>query len=243
MCNSVANIKTDSETQKIVWFLHTSCASHSFRLGLMIRTSNLVFKYSKLAAELVFPDINLPSSSATVLLGKSGSGKSTLLHLIAGLLRPSQGEVWIGDTLFSGLKGTRQDAFRGRHIGMVFQKPLFAASLNALDNLKLSASLSSVQVKEQDYLDILERLGIADKASAKPQELSAGEQQRLSIARALLHAPSLVLADEPTSALDDHNAQTVVHLLKDVAMERSSTLLLVTHDNRVSSVFDKKIQL
>lgn len=209
----------------------------------MIKTTQLAYRYGIEHPELTFPDISLPKASSTVLLGRSGSGKSTLLHLLAGLLHPTKGEIWMGDTKVSGLRGARQDAFRGSHIGLVFQKPVFASSLSAMDNLKLAASLSYGVVAEHTHRAMLQRLGIADKANKKPQELSAGEQQRLSIARALAHSPQLVLADEPTSALDDANAQAVIQLLKEVANERSSTLLLVTHDNRVSSAFERRIEL
>lgn len=208
----------------------------------MLETKNLSYAYTS-NATLNYPDIAVETGKPMLILGSSGCGKSTLLHLLAGLMKPQQGTVKLGDTDVSALSGANLDSFRGKHVGIIFQAAHFVKSLNVFDNVKLAAYMSGVQVSKQDIMDLLANLGIADKLNRLPQHLSQGEQQRLAIARALIHKPKLLLADEPTSALDDENCKLVCELLISRAKAAGATLVIVTHDTRLKDVIEKHITL
>lgn len=178
---------------------------------------------------------------AVLLLGKSGSGKTTFLNLLAGLLSPSHGQVILDGAVLSSLQGHRLDLFRGQHIGIVFQKPHLIAALTVKQNLELAQFLS--KKKGGSAADLLQGLGIAGKASAAVGTLSEGEAQRVSIARALINKPKLILADEPTSSLDDEHAERVITLLKGEAAKIGAALVIVTHDQRVKSEVSQVLEL
>jgi ABC-type lipoprotein export system ATPase subunit len=141
------------------------------------------------------------------------------------------------------LRGHALDTFRGKHIGIIFQKPHFIRSLSALENLLLTQTLSGNKSDKAKALNLLDRLAIAHKAHQKTHMMSIGEQQRLAIARALVNAPAVILADEPSSALDDHNCQQMIDLLLQVANDGNANLIVVTHDSRIKSMIEKKIFL
>lgn len=190
-----------------------------------------------------FPDIQCNAGSHWLLLGQSGSGKTTLLHLLAGLRMPSAGSVIVNDTRINGLPLGDLDRFRGRHIGVIFQQAHFLRALTVTENIAIARQLAGLPPDPALVADLLHQLNIAHKAQSYTQSLSVGEQQRVAIARALVNQPSVILADEPTSALDDANTEQVVHLLKAQAQAANATLLVVTHDNRLKSIFDQQIQL
>ncbi|MCU0436485.1 MAG: ATP-binding cassette domain-containing protein [Raineya sp.] len=171
-----------------------------------------------------------------LVLGKSGSGKSTLLHILAGLLKPSKGKVKIKDTFIESLKSSDLDSFRAQNIGIVFQKPHLIQTLTVLENLLLVPYLARKGNKQQ-IISILESLNMAHKQKSYPNQLSQGELQRISIARAIIHNPVLLLADEPTASLDDENAHNAIGLLQNKAQEIGATLLIATHDQRVKNSF------
>ncbi len=193
--------------------------------------------------EIVLPDIVLDAGGSMMVLGKSGVGKTTLLHIISGLLRPTNGVVKIQDQDIYKLEGTDLDRFRGENIGVIFQKPHFFSSLTAIENLQLSATFQSKKVKPAFIDQVLNRLDIADKARSMINELSQGQLQRLSIARACISRPKLILADEPTSALDDDNAVAVMNLLREMQHEVDAGLMIVTHDSRIKSKVDQIVDL
>ena len=210
----------------------------------MLVTKNVGFSYpSGDTPPLSFPDINCATGEQWLLLGQSGSGKTTLLHLLAGLRTPNQGEIRINDTIINQLSTRQLDHFRGQHIGVIFQQPHFVRSLNVSDNLALARKLAGLPPDSTFSHTLLERLNIGHKLYAHTQELSVGEQQRVAIARALINKPTLILADEPSSALDDHNTTQVVDLLRQQAQLAGATLLVVTHDNRLKTIFDQQIAL
>ncbi|SFB16390.1 ABC transporter ATP-binding protein [Algoriphagus aquimarinus] len=182
---------------------------------------------------LVFPDISLASGESLLVLGKSGSGKTTLLNLLAGLLKPKAGEVVLANKDFSQMKGQEMDLFRGKEIGIVFQKPHLLAALNVKENLQMAHFFS--KKKGQDIGQLLAELGLSEKAKSSVLTLSEGEAQRVSIARALANSPKLILADEPTSSLDDENTEKVIQLLKTQAAKIGAALIIVTHDQRVKA--------
>lgn len=190
---------------------------------------------------LAFPDIQVDKGEALLILGKSGSGKTTLLNLLAGLIKPLEGAVKLGDVNLSSISGQELDLFRGKNIGIVFQKPHLIAALNVRQNLELAHFFS--KKKGQNLDQLLADLGIAKKARASVLTLSEGEAQRVSIARALATNPKLILADEPTSSLDDENTEKVIQLLKAQAAKIGAALIIVTHDQRVKNHVSNHIEV
>lgn len=169
-----------------------------------------------------------------LLLGASGSGKTTLVNLIAGLLTPDRGAVEVDGEPMSALPGPKRDDLRRRKIGVIFQNLRLVSALSARANLRLAQRLSGAPADEAAIDELLDAVGIAHRADAKPRELSQGEAQRAAIARALVGRPVLLVADEPTSALDDANAERIGRLLVETADARGATLLIATHDARLS---------
>lgn len=208
----------------------------------MISTQNVSYAYPG-SETLHFPDLQLKQDDSLLVLGRSGKGKTTFLHLLGGLLIPQSGSMRINDTKIEQLSAKKRDRFRGAHIGIVFQQSYFLKALSIEENLKLAMQLAGLKPDPDKIRATLSFLNIADKASKKPQELSVGEQQRASIARAAIHKPSLLLADEPTSALDDENALRVAQLLYETARENKASLIIVTHDKRLKNIFKNCIEL
>ncbi|SFA46837.1 putative ABC transport system ATP-binding protein [Pedobacter suwonensis] len=204
----------------------------------MIRISSLVHVYDQ-GRSLKFPDWEIGDMEQWLLLGASGSGKSTLLNIIAGLLKPGQGEVLINGTDLYALSARERDSFRGKHIGIVFQKPHLIRSLDVLDNLELAAVMAGLPVDHERNLSLLADLGISELAKNYPDQLSQGQLQRVSVARALVNKPDLLIADEPTSSLDDENASQVIRMLAIRAKDNGAALLIATHDARVRDHFTK----
>jgi putative ABC transport system ATP-binding protein len=182
---------------------------------------------------LQFPDISLGQGDSLLVLGKSGSGKTTLLHLLSGLLSPASGKVILDNQDLSKLSEQQLDLFRGKNIGIVFQKPHLIAALSVRENLEMAHFFA--KTKGQHLSKLLNELGIEKKANSSVLTLSEGEAQRVSIARALANSPKLILADEPTSSLDDDNTEKVIHLLKTQASKIGAALIIVTHDHRVKA--------
>jgi putative ABC transport system ATP-binding protein len=192
---------------------------------------------------LRLPDISLVRGSQSLIVGQSGSGKTTLLYSIAGLLDVIEGNIIINDTDITTLTESARDHFRSKHIGIIFQTLHLIKSLSVLENLLLSPYVANLPQHKERALELLEKLGIADKAHQLPAALSQGQAQRVAIARSVLNHPELLLADEPTSSLDDSSCEAVITLLKQVAQENNSTLIIATHDNRVKAHFNNIIQV
>lgn len=195
------------------------------------------------SSTLSFTDLSCRQGEHYLVTGPSGCGKTTLLYLLSGLVRPSKGHVYLQGKDLTALPPAEVDRMRGRDIGIVFQKPQFIQSLTVLENLEIARYLNGLPVENKELENLLERLNIAHKRLAKPKDLSQGEQQRLSIARAIINRPTLILADEPTSSLDDDNCREAVLLLKTQAESTGSCLLIVTHDHRLHPFFSNIIKL
>jgi len=208
----------------------------------MIQGKGLTYSYSGGSA-INFPDFSFEQGSQWLILGQSGSGKTTLLQLLAGLRKPAKGSIQMDGVALEGLSGAALDRHRGQKIGLVFQKAHFVNSITVLDNLLLSGSLAKQSTNKHRCLELLERLGLKDKAHKLPSALSQGERQRVSLARALVKSPKVLLADEPSSALDDLNTKRVVELLQQEAKTANATLIIVTHDQRLKDIFSQKIIL
>ncbi|MFK8101647.1 MAG: ABC transporter ATP-binding protein [Saprospiraceae bacterium] len=208
----------------------------------MLQAENIQFAYDE-KTKLQFPDINCQKGEQWLLLGQSGSGKTTLLHLLGGLMKAQKGHIKIADTDIAKLSASQLDHFRGRNIGIIFQKSHFVRALTVEENLVLAQDLAGIKIDRQRIKVLLDRLNIGHKLQAKTDALSIGEQQRVAIARALVNRPKIILADEPTSALDDQNCDEVIRLLEQQAKEEAVTLLIVTHDGRLKNKFDHQIHL
>jgi putative ABC transport system ATP-binding protein len=202
----------------------------------MIKVTNLKHHYDA-APPMDFKDWDINDSSRWLLTGNSGSGKTTLIHMLSGILRPVNGQVFINGTALYALKNKKLDQFRGQHIGLVFQRPHLIRSLSVQENLILAQHFAGLPTNNQRIAAVLESLGIGEKSRSLPDQLSHGQLQRASIARAVVNRPILLIADEPTSSLDDGNAKSALDLLCLQAKENTSTLIVATHDQRVKAEF------
>lgn len=187
---------------------------------------------------LQVPELAVESQGRLCVIGGSGSGKSTLLNIIAGILVPTSGSVRLDDRDICRASEVERDRLRSRAIGCVFQTFNLLQGLSALENLTLAQRFAGITAPRarQRALELLARVGLSDRASARPSELSVGEQQRVAIARAVSKEPALVLADEPTANLDDANAEAAADLLLSAASK--STLIVATHDARLMARFE-----
>jgi putative ABC transport system ATP-binding protein len=178
-----------------------------------------------------------------LLSGPSGSGKTTAIHLLAGVLSPSEGRIVVCGQDLAALSGAALDRFRGRHVGIVFQRLHLIGALDVRRNLALARSLAGLPADEARIEEVLERLALSAKARSRPETLSGGEAQRLAIARAVLNRPALLLADEPTASLDDANAARVLDLLFAEAQSCGATLVVASHDARAAARFERRREL
>jgi putative ABC transport system ATP-binding protein len=176
-----------------------------------------------------------------VLLGKSGSGKSTLLNLISVIDKPDQGDIIVNGTNLSQLTEREQTLFRRDNIGIVFQFFNLIPTLTVLENITLPRELGGIRraTAEKGARQLLDRVGLGDRADTFPDKLSGGEQQRVAIARALAHEPTLVLADEPTGNLDEETGETVLQLLLDLTRTAGKTLVMATHSPEIVPYADR----
>ena len=184
-------------------------------------------------------DLAVPEGSFVAIRGRSGSGKSTVLNLVAGIDRPTTGEVYVRETCITRLSPRDRTLFRRDHMGFVFQFFNLIPTLTVLENVLLPAELGGDKAARSRASHLLERVGLADRHNTFPDRLSGGEQQRVAIARALVRDPPLVLADEPTGNLDDATGVAVMDLLEAMTRKAGKTLLLVTHSREVAALADR----
>ncbi len=198
-------------------------------------------------ARVVLDDVmtNIRIGEFVAIVGRSGSGKSTLLNLIAGLDIPTSGDIWIGETCITRLDDRRRTLFRRKHIGFVFQFYNLIPTLTVNENVLLTAELSDWNARKANAQahQLLQAVGLNDRAGVFPDKLSGGEQQRVAIARALCADPMLILADEPTGNLDTDTGAQVMTLLTNLAREHGKTLIMVTHSADVASMADRILKL
>jgi putative ABC transport system ATP-binding protein len=190
-------------------------------------------------------DLEVPTGEITLLVGPSGCGKTTLISIICGLLRPTAGEVTLFGVPRAALSERRLVDFRGRNIGFVFQQYNLLPALTAAENAALPLIIAGRPRRQavQQARAVLETLDMGARANALPAQLSGGQQQRVAIARALVHEPRLLVCDEPTAALDAASGQTVMQLLRRVAVQPDRAVLIVTHDNRIFRFGDRIVTM
>lgn len=186
--------------------------------------------------------VSVRQGEVVALLGPSGSGKSTFLTAIGLINPPTSGQIWIGGQLVMDGPEAQTDvrAFRRQHIGFVFQKSNLIDFLNARENVQIAMELNGLSHRAagKRALELLESLGVGDRANHEVSMLSGGQQQRVAVARALANHPSVLLADEPTAALDSFRGRQVMELFRQVARQHGAGVIVVTHDHRTLDVFD-----
>ncbi len=209
----------------------------------MLRAENLSKRYMRATGQAnhfyAVKDVSLElrPGEVTVLMGRSGSGKTTLLHMLSGLLTPTEGRVFLGDTDLYALDDRSLSRLRNERLGVVPQGRSAIDSLTVLENVLLPGLMYGGGDREA-ALRWMDALGIRDLANARPGELSGGELRRMAIARALARDPEALLADEPTGDLDDENTARVLTVLRDAAKERGKAVLLVSHDSEAVQYAD-----
>ena len=208
----------------------------------MIKVSNIHKRFGDLEV-LKGVSLDVREGEIVSIVGASGAGKTTLLQIIGTLLSADGGEVEVAGVKLSSLNNRRAAEFRNRHIGFVFQFHNLLPEFSALENVMMPALIGGAKRKEAELraAELLEAVGLTERAEHKPAQMSGGEQQRVAIARALMNRPSVILADEPTGNLDTHNRNEIQRLLFDIREKFGQTIVMVTHDETLADMADRKI--
>lgn len=190
---------------------------------------------------LDIPEFKVQKGELTALFGPSGSGKSTFLHIISGLLKASGGQITVAGSELNMLGEVERDRFRARSIGYIFQSFNLLNGLSALENVMLGAALAGKNTGQDQARSLLAEVGLEHRMNNRPHQLSIGEQQRVAVARAIIHAPELILADEPTGSLDPARSMEIIDLLENMVKRHGCTLIAVSHDMNVVNRFPRKV--
>lgn len=190
-------------------------------------------------------DLTINDGEVVSIVGKSGAGKTTLLNILGTLDKADRGEVIINDTNISNLTDSQLSAFRNKHIGFIFQFHQLLPEFSALENVMMPALIAGIANSKARCRgqELLEYLGLKDRLSHKPSELSGGEKQRVAVARALMNKPDVIFADEPSGSLDSHNKQELHQLFFDLRKEFNQTFVIVTHDESLAQMSDRIIRM
>ena len=190
-------------------------------------------------------DLNIDKGEIVSIVGPSGAGKTTLLQIMGTLDAPDSGTITIDGTLVSRMKEKELSAFRNKHIGFVFQFHQLLPEFTALENVMIPAFIAGVGQKEAtaSALELLEVMGLTDRAGHKPNELSGGEKQRVAVSRALINHPAVILADEPSGSLDTHNKEELHQLFFDLRNRFGQTFVIVTHDEGLARITDRTVHM
>jgi putative ABC transport system ATP-binding protein len=215
---------------------------HTDGEGPVVRGRNLQKRYGTGAAAvdaLRGVSVELHPGSFTAIMGPSGSGKSTLMHLLAGLDRPTAGEVWLGPTNITALDDDDLTRLRRTRVGFVFQTFNLLPTLSVEENVVLPLRIAGEQIDRQWLDGLLVAIGLEARRTHRPSELSGGEQQRVALARGLIARPSILFADEPTGNLDSRGAEILLYMLRRAVEELQQTVAMVTHDPLAASRADR----
>ncbi|MCR4441726.1 MAG: ABC transporter ATP-binding protein [Peptococcaceae bacterium] len=213
-------------------------------MGRLIHIKSLTKKY-RLGQDIITAldnvDLEVSRGELLCILGTSGSGKSTLLHVMAGLERPTRGNVVFRDINLTKMKEKNMATFRRRHMGFIFQSYYLLPRLSALENVALPLVFDGVEKKErmERARDLLVQVGLKDRLKNKPTEMSGGQQQRVCIARALVNNPEVIFADEPTGNLDTKTSAEIMTILTEKVKSSGVTLIMVTHDLEIAAYADR----
>lgn len=208
----------------------------------MLQATGIYKKYGKLEI-LKGVDLTVAKGEIVTILGASGAGKSTLLHIVGTLDKSDTGQVVIDGINVSSLSASKLSAFRNHRLGFIFQFHHLLPEFTALENVCIPAFIAKKGKKESQVraLELLDLLGLSSRAEHKPSELSGGEQQRVAVARALINNPALILADEPSGNLDSENALSLHSLFKDLRDQFNQTFIIVTHNEELGEMSDRKV--
>lgn len=187
--------------------------------------------------------VSFNAGEFVVIWGASGSGKSSLLSILAGLDKPSSGQVMLNNKRIDNVTESKQAQIRRDNIGFVFQSFHLVPSLNALENVQLPLDLKKDPLSQKKALQLLKKVGLDHRAKNFSNQLSGGEQQRVAMARALISEPQILFADEPTGSLDAQNSNDVIELLQKLRIEQQTTLVMVTHEPSIAALADRVISL
>ena len=212
----------------------------------ILRVENLTKTYPSAGHALTVlhaVSFELATGDTFAIVGPSGSGKTTLLGLCAGLDRASSGSVWLNNIQLDNLSEDERAAVRNQHVGFIFQNFQLLPTLTALENVLVPLELRGQRGATKTAMDLLDRVGLAARASHYPAQLSGGEQQRVSLARAFANRPAVLFADEPTGNLDPDTSERVVNLLFELNREAGTTLVLVTHDLELAAKTQRTLRL
>ena len=211
---------------------------------LEVRDLRMTFKVGRIEIQaLKGVDLVVKKGEFVAIMGPSGCGKSTLLHILGGLLQPTSGEVYIDGMEIGSVPDRTRTEIRRKKIGFVFQRFNLMPTLTARDNVRLAQEIHQNGGKAGDVEQICLLVGLQEKLRHRPSELSGGEQQRLSIARAVINRPSLLLADEPTGNLDSTNSRVVLNLLKGLNEQNKQTIIMITHDAEAASYAGRIVEM
>lgn len=190
-------------------------------------------------------DLEINKGEVVSIVGPSGAGKTTLLQIMGTLDEPDTGSVFIDGTLVSKMKEKELSAFRNKHIGFVFQFHQLLPEFNALENVMIPALIAGISSKDAtaQAMDILNFMGLTERALHKPNELSGGEKQRVAVARALINHPAVILADEPSGSLDTHNKEELHQLFFKLRDQFGQTFVIVTHDESLAQITDRTVHI
>lgn len=213
----------------------------------MVALEDVGFRYREGGFSLRIPSLRVAGGERVAIVGPSGSGKTTLLHLVAGVIPPERGRVWVGDAELSAMSDAERRAFRIRMIGMVFQEFELLEYLSVLDNIllpcRITGALPLTDAVRRRAAELVDRVGLGGKLRRNVTRLSYGERQRVGVCRALLTRPPLLLADEPTGNLDPANKVRVLDILLEFAAETGATLVTVTHDAALLPRFGRVVDM
>jgi putative ABC transport system ATP-binding protein len=214
--------------------------------GPVVSATNLTRRYGEgetAVDALRGVSLEVPKGQLTAVMGPSGSGKSTLMHILAGLDKPTSGEVEIAGTEISKLSDSELTKLRRKHIGFIFQFFNLLPMLTAEENVVLPLSLAGEKPDKAWVDDLMQKIGLSDRRKHRPSELSGGQQQRVAIGRALVSRPSIVFADEPTGNLDSKTSGEILDLLNESVHDLSQTIVMVTHDSRAAAIAERVLFL
>lgn len=251
MTNTLTNTATDSETEANLDAMMITASTTTNNLATNTATifaDGVEVVLSSGGQELKVLkgiDWKIPKGDIQLLMGPSGSGKTTLLSVLAGLLTPTRGQVYLLGQEITRMSRRKLSEFRRRHIGFIFQDFNLFPALTAVENIETSLNLKGVWGRKAhaQALELLEHVDLKDKGNLLPRQLSGGQKQRVAIARALAGHPELIMADEPTASLDSKSGHAVMELLRKLAKEEGCTVLMVSHDPRIIDIADRVAHL
>jgi putative ABC transport system ATP-binding protein len=224
--------------------LSSSMTQHDQPFAIVVRDVSKRYRLDSISVDaLLNISLQIPPNRFTVIAGPSGSGKTTLLNVIGCIDRPDQGEVVIQDQIIKNMADDALSDFRARHIGFVFQNFNLLPVLSAYENVEFPLLLGNVVAVERKrrVLDLLEAVGLKDRAQSRPSQLSGGQRQRVAIARALATQPALVIADEPTANLDSQTGSGIIALMRQMQREHRTSFIVSSHDPQVLKAADDAI--